>query len=506
MGAQNTKQKKSGKKKSHGGAGAAESPVEKVDVVTHPAPSTSLSAAGEGSADDGDQRTEGTDESGTTSKKHHKHHKHSSKKHGKSSKAAAAAEAEAAAAAAAATKAEGSGDEGSDDEDEDEDEDEGVEEEGMVFCKEEADAAEAAKKAAESGAEAKPAKAPVKVTADDFQLLKVIGKGSFGKVMQVRKKDTGKIYAMKVLQKEAIINRNQVIHTRSEKSILQMVQHPFIVCLHYAFQTRDKLYMILDYVNGGELFFHLKQEGKFSESRVKFYTAEISLALHHLHKLGIVYRDLKPENILLNSEGHIVITDFGLSKQMMVPASGDTSEAKTHTFCGTPEYLAPEVLRGQGHGTPVDWWSLGTLVYEMLTGLPPFYSANTNVMYQKILSSELRFPPDMSPDCRSFLSGLLERDPAKRMNGDDVMKHPWLSSIDWDKLYRKEIPPPWKPPVTSEADTTQIDRAFLIEPIKDTPPTKGSAPINDANADNQFEGFTFANPADIANAGAEEDA
>jgi len=381
-----------------------------------------------------------------------------------------------------------------------EEEDAEIEEEGMVFCKEEADRAASGEKVQ------KESRPPVKVTADDFQLLKVIGKGSFGKVMQVKKKDTGKIYAMKVLQKEAIINRNQVIHTRSEKSILQQVQHPFIVGLHYAFQTKDKLYMILDYVNGGELFFHLKHEGKFSESRVKFYTAEISLALAHLHNLGIVYRDLKPENILLDCDGHIVITDFGLSKQMMVPPSGDTSEATTHTFCGTPEYLAPEVLRGQGHGTPVDWWSLGTLVFEMLTGLPPFYSANTNVMYQKILSSELRFPPEMSGDCRSFLSGLLERDPAKRMNGEDVIKHPWLSSIDWDKLLKKQIPAPWKPPVSSESDTTQIDRAFLAEPVKDTPPTNGAAPISKLNApDNQFEGFTFANPADIANAGAEED-
>jgi len=382
---------------------------------------------------------------------------------------------------------------------EDEDDEEEIEEEGMVFCKEEADRA-ASNKGDKAGS---APRAPVKVTADDFQLLKVIGKGSFGKVMQVKKKDTGKVYAMKVLQKEAIINRNQVIHTRSEKSILQQVQHPFIVGLHYAFQTRDKLYMILDYVNGGELFFHLKHEGKFSESRVKFYTAEISLALTHLHKLGIVYRDLKPENILLDCDGHIVITDFGLSKQMMVPPSGDTSEATTHTFCGTPEYLAPEVLRGQGHGTPVDWWSLGTLVYEMLTGLPPFYSANTNVMYQKILSSELRFPPEMSGDCRSFLSGLLERDPAKRMDGEDVMKHPWLSSINWEKLFKKEVPAPWKPPVSSEADTTQIDRAFLAEPVKDTPPSNGAAPIS--KVDNQFEGFTFANPADIASAAGEEE-
>jgi len=461
-------------KKKHGGASQTESAVESVEPVVHSPPSSHV----EDPKPDG-----GTAEEGSTPKKHHKHKK-DGKKHSKKHKEDGEKK----------PKKEKEKPK-SDDEEEEEGE---IEEEGMVFCKEEAEREEKVQQ------EKRP---PVKVTAEDFQLLKVIGKGSFGKVMQVKKKDTGKIYAMKVLQKEAIINRNQVIHTRSEKSILQQVQHPFIVGLHYAFQTKDKLYMILDYVNGGELFFHLKHEGKFSESRVKFYTAEISLALAHLHELGIVYRDLKPENILLDCDGHIVITDFGLSKQMMVPPSGDTSEATTHTFCGTPEYLAPEVLRGQGHGTPVDWWSLGTLVYEMLTGLPPFYSANTNVMYQKILSSELRFPPDMSGDCRSFLSGLLERDPAKRMDGEDVMKHPWLSSIDWDKLLKKQIPAPWKPPVSSEADTTQIDRAFLAEPVKDTPPAKGAAPISKLDApDNQFEGFTFANPADIANAGgAEED-
>eukprot|EP01102_Stenamoeba_stenopodia_P008101 TRINITY_DN2301_c0_g1_i3.p1 TRINITY_DN2301_c0_g1~~TRINITY_DN2301_c0_g1_i3.p1 ORF type:complete len:296 (-),score=67.21 TRINITY_DN2301_c0_g1_i3:548-1435(-) len=200
-----------------------------------------------------------------------------------------------------------------------------------------------------------------KITKDDFELLTVIGKGSFGKVLQVRKKDTGKIYAMKVLRKEAIVQRKQVAHTKAEKSILAKIQHPFIVGLHYAFQTEEKLYMVLDFVNGGELFFHLKREGKFSEQRVRIYAAEIACALSHLHSFGIVYRDLKPENILLDSEGHICITDFGLSKEIQ--------SEDTHTFCGTPEYLAPEILKGQGHGTPVDWWSLGTLIYEMLTGL-----------------------------------------------------------------------------------------------------------------------------------------
>jgi len=469
MGQSGSKQKKS-KRNAQVDAG------DTIEPVQHSPPSPSGVAAKEDSDEE-------------SPKKHHKHKKDKDKDGKKHKKDKHAKE------KAKETKK-------VEEEEDDEEDDEPVEEEGMVFCKEEAESAASASK----DDKAKAPRAPVKVTADDFQLLKVIGKGSFGKVMQVKKKDTGKIYAMKVLQKEAIINRNQVIHTRSEKSILQQVQHPFIVGLHYAFQTKDKLYMILDYVNGGELFFHLKHEGKFSESRVKFYTAEISLALAHLHKLGIVYRDLKPENILLDCDGHIVITDFGLSKQMMVPPSGDTSEATTHTFCGTPEYLAPEVLRGQGHGTPVDWWSLGTLVYEMLTGLPPFYSANTNVMYQKILSSELRFPPEMSGDCRSFLSGLLERDPSKRMDGEAVMKHPWLSSIDWDKLYKKEILAPWKPPVSSESDTTQIDVAFLAEPVKDTPPSSGAAPISKTAApDNQFDGFTFANPADIAAAQSTEE-
>jgi serum/glucocorticoid-regulated kinase 2 len=178
-------------------------------------------------------------------------------------------------------------------------------------------------------------KASKKVSAEDFELLCVIGRGSFGKVMQVRKKDDGKIYAMKVMKKAAIIAKNQVTHTKDEKNILQKISHPFIVKLNYAFQTKDKLYMILDYVNGGELFFHLKKEGKFSEDRVRLYAAEIASALLHLHSHGIIYRDLKPENILIDSDGHIVITDFGLSKE--VPR-----DETTHTFCGTPEYLAPE--------------------------------------------------------------------------------------------------------------------------------------------------------------------
>ena len=298
-----------------------------------------------------------------------------------------------------------------------------------------------------------------KVSAADFELLKIIGKGSFGTVMQVKKKDDGRIFAMKVLNKQTVIDRKQVFHTKTEKSVLQQINNPFIVRLHYAFQTADKLYMVLDYANGGELFFHLKEEGTFTEERVIFYSAEIALALRHLHSLGVVYRDLKPENILLSNEGHIVITDFGLSKQLV-------DDESTHTFCGTPEYLAPEVLRGQGHGFPVDWWSLGTLIFEMLTGLPPFYSTNTNAMYQKILSGEVSYPPEVPQACRSLLEGLLTKDPAKRFGAEDIMRHPWYAGIDWAKLERKEITPPWIPPVKGAEDTTQIDPMFLDEPIK----------------------------------------
>jgi len=322
------------------------------------------------------------------------------------------------------------------------------------------------------------------VTKDDFELLTVIGKGSFGKVMQVRKKDDGKIYAMKVLRKDTIVARKQVAHTKAEKNILMKIQHPFIVNLNYAFQTKDKLYMILDYINGGELFFHLKKEGRFAESRVKLYAAEIVCALAHLHSLDIVYRDLKPENILLDSEGHICITDFGLSKKL-------EQEGGTHTFCGTPEYLAPEVLKGHGHGIAVDWWSLGTLLYEMLTGLPPFYAQNVNVMYQKILSGELRFPNYISEEAKSLLEGLLTRDPALRLGtrgGDEVKGHPWFSDLQWDKLIKKEIEPPFKPKVRSVDDTSQIDPQFTRErPVDSVMETS----VLSESVQNNFSGFSY---------------
>jgi len=203
---------------------------------------------------------------------------------------------------------------------------------------------------------------------DDFDLLKIIGKGSYGTVVQVRLKDTGDIFAMKVIDKKFIVEKNEIQHTISERNILSKVNHPFIMKLFFAFQTEDKLYLVLEFVNGGELYFHLQLDGNFGTDRTRFYSAEIVLALEYLHKSGIIYRDLKPENVLIDGDGHIKITDFGLSKEGLIGFN-----SRTNTFCGTPEYLAPEVLLGKEYSLAVDYWSLGTLMYEMLTGLPAFY-------------------------------------------------------------------------------------------------------------------------------------
>ncbi|EGG16926.1 protein serine/threonine kinase [Cavenderia fasciculata] len=302
-------------------------------------------------------------------------------------------------------------------------------------------------------------KKPERVGVHDFDLLNLVGKGSFGKVIQVRKKDTGEIFAMKVLSKKHIVEHNEVEHTLSERNILQKINHPFLVNLNYSFQTEDKLYFILDYINGGELFYHLQKEKKFSEDRVRYYGAEIVLALEHLHLSGVIYRDLKPENLLLTNEGHICMTDFGLCKEGLNAPSD-----KTITFCGTPEYLAPEVLQGNGYGKQVDWWSFGSLLFEMLTGLPPFYSQDVQEMYRKIMSERLVFPGFISPEARSLLEMLLERDPDKRLSDPNIIKrHPFFRAIDWEMLFQKKIPPPFIPNVKGSADTSQIDPVFTDE-------------------------------------------
>lgn len=240
---------------------------------------------------------------------------------------------------------------------------------------------------------------------EDFDIMRLIGRGTFGQVYQVRKKDTGRIYAMKVLSKKVIVQKKEVAHTIGERNILvrtAKTSSPFIVSLKFSFQTPTDLYLVTDYMSGGELFWHLQREGKFPEQRAKFYIAELVLALENLHSKGIVYRDLKPENILLDVNGHVALCDFGLSKANL--RESDT----TNTFCGTTEYLAPEVLLDeQGYTKLVDFWSLGVLVFEMCCGWSPFYADDTQQMYKNIAFGKVRFPKDtLSAEGKSFVKGV----------------------------------------------------------------------------------------------------
>jgi len=288
-----------------------------------------------------------------------------------------------------------------------------------------------------------------RVSKADFTINKVVGRGNFGKVMQVTKKDTGRTYAMKVLRKDTIIAADAVRHTLSETNVLRRVDHPFVVGLKYSFQTPEKLYMVMDYLSGGELFYHLSNVDRFEENRARFYAAEIVEALGYLHKNGIIYRDLKPENLLLDISGHCCLTDFGLVKEGI--SFGDV----THTFCGSPEYLAPEILQGRGYSREVDWWALGTFLYEMLEGLPPFYDEDICEMNKKILHAPLQFDPEhFSAEARSLLRGLLQRDPKKRLGSSEkdyleIREHPFFRTIDWEMLLNKEIQPTFKPHLVS---------------------------------------------------------
>lgn len=303
-----------------------------------------------------------------------------------------------------------------------------------------------------------------KLKIEDFDLLKVVGKGSFGKVMQVRKKDTNRIYALKTIRKAHIISRSEVAHTLAERSVLAQINNPFIVPLKFTFQSPEKLYFVLAFVNGGELFHHLQKEQRFDVNRARFYTAELLCALECLHGFNVIYRDLKPENILLDYQGHIALCDFGLCKLDM------KDEDRTNTFCGTPEYLAPELLMGNGYNKTVDWWTLGVLLYEMLTGLPPFYDENTNEMYRKILSEPLHFPgPEVVPPAaKDLLTKLLNRDPEHRLGAGgsaEIKAHPFFHAIDWRKLLQRKYEPTFKPRVVSTGILRAPSRLLLIPPI-----------------------------------------
>ncbi|GMH86655.1 hypothetical protein TrVE_jg10699 [Triparma verrucosa] len=302
----------------------------------------------------------------------------------------------------------------------------------------------------------------------DFDLLKVVGKGAFGKVMLVRKKvapSAGQIFAMKVLKKSVIAAKGQVEHTKSERDILFEVRHPFVVFLRFAFQSDEKLYLITDFYAGGSLFYHLRKSRCFSEVRARFYASELLLALAHLHSHQIIYRDLKLENVLMDGQGHVALTDFGLSKQHV-----ESSDAAS-TFCGTAEYIAPELLRGKRYGAAVDWWSFGILLYEMQAGRTPFYDKNRKIMFFNIMNSTPQFPLSFSEKACSVLRALLTVDPSKRLGVSsisDLKAHKFFSSIDWDKLFAKEIRPVYIPDVSNELDCKYVPKTYLRAEAKDS--------------------------------------
>eukprot|EP00094_Tigriopus_californicus_P011256 TCALIF_10863-PA protein Name:"Similar to Akt1 RAC serine/threonine-protein kinase (Drosophila melanogaster)" AED:0.14 eAED:0.14 QI:0/0.62/0.66/1/0/0.11/9/1081/457 len=341
-----------------------------------------------------------------------------------------------------------------------------------------------------------------KVTLENFEFIKVLGKGTFGKVILCREKSTQSLYAIKILKKEVIIRKDEVAHTLTEKNVLQKTKHPFLLQLKYSFTTVDRLCLVTEYVNGGELYFHLSKERQFSEDRTRFYGAEIICAISYLHKLGIIYRDLKLENLLLDQQGHIKIADFGLCKEDI--HWGNT----TKTFCGTPEYLAPEVLEDSDYGRAVDWWGVGIVMYEMMSGRLPFYNHDHEVMFELILVEEVRFPGCMSPEARELLSGLLIKDPNKRLGGGpedaaEITTHVFFQTIDWNLLKEKKLEPPFRPQVMSDTDTRYFDTEFTGESVELTPPDEGGPSEFSAiqEVDESFSQFSYQDPGSVMTTG-----
>jgi serum/glucocorticoid-regulated kinase 2 len=327
------------------------------------------------------------------------------------------------------------------------------------------------------------------VTVNDFKLLLVVGKGAFGKVFLVQRKSQrdDSVLAMKVLQKQHVYSKNQVEHTAAERRILADIDHPFLVKLRYAFQTSQKLYLVMDYYVGGALYYHLRKSGRFSVARSRFYAAELFLAISHLHSQNIVYRDLKLENVLMDKQGHVYLTDFGLSKEG-VTDDNDGAE----TFCGTAEYVAPELLHHNPYGKAADWWSFGILVYEMLTGGTPFFSRNRAEMFSDIIETPVCFPLWIDGNAIDLIDKLLQKDPLERIGlhgTDEVTSHPFFRSIDWEQLLKKELKPPYKP---KSGLLENVPRTMQRQTITSKSPTADFLP-GDARyeVDHHFEDFNF---------------
>eukprot|EP00088_Acartia_fossae_P047646 TRINITY_DN5169_c0_g1_i8.p1 TRINITY_DN5169_c0_g1~~TRINITY_DN5169_c0_g1_i8.p1 ORF type:complete len:609 (-),score=178.46 TRINITY_DN5169_c0_g1_i8:311-2137(-) len=339
------------------------------------------------------------------------------------------------------------------------------------------------------------------VSLADFDLIKVIGRGSYAKVLMVELKSTKRIYAMKVIKKELVTDDEDIDWVQTEKHVFETASnHPFLVGLHSCFQTSSRLFFVIEFVRGGDLMFHMQRQRRLPEEHARFYSAEICLALNYLHQRGIIYRDLKLDNVLLDHEGHIKLTDYGMCKEGIRP--GDT----TSTFCGTPNYIAPEILRAEDYSFSVDWWALGVLLYEMLAGRSPFdiVGATDNpdqntedYLFQVILEKTIRIPRSLSVKAASILKGFLNKNPADRLGCNreggfmEITAHPFFKTIEWELLEQKQIPPPYRPRLENDKDLTNFPPEFTDEPVQLTPDDPGIIGRIDQT---EFEGFEYVNP------------
>ncbi|XP_030078844.1 putative protein kinase C delta type homolog isoform X1 [Drosophila hydei] len=326
---------------------------------------------------------------------------------------------------------------------------------------------------------------------DDFHFLAVLGKGSFGKVLLAELRDTTYYYAIKCLKKDVVLEDDDVDSTLIERKVLALgTKHPYLCHLFCTFQTESHLFFVMEYLNGGDLMFHIQESGRFSEERARFYGAEIISGLKFLHKKGIIYRDLKLDNVLLDYEGHVRIADFGMCKlQIYLDKTADS-------FCGTPDYMAPEIIKGEKYNQNVDWWSFGVLLYEMLIGQSPFSGCDEDELFWSICNEIPWFPVYISAEATGILKGLLEKDYTKRIGSQyspagDIADHLFFRPIDWNLLEKRQIEPPFKPQVKHPLDTQYFDRVFTRERVRLTPIDKEILASMDQK---QFHGFTYTNP------------
>ena len=324
-----------------------------------------------------------------------------------------------------------------------------------------------------------------KLNYNDFEPLKLLGTGTFGRVLLVRFKSNNQLYAMKILMKSHIKSTHQEEHTKAERDLMVQIDNPFLLNIKFAFQDETKLYIVSNFMQGGDMFYHLHFESKFSEKKAKFYLIEIILGLEYLHKNNMIYRDLKPENILMDSTGHIKLSDFGLSKIL------SDNDEKAFTMCGTPQYLAPEIMKEEGYNKNVDWWSLGCFFYEMITGFLPFYIPK-DYLNEKVYEQKVIFPSGINPLAIKFIKELLVVDPKSRLgngvNGvENIKSHEYFKDVDWNKYYNKEIEPPFIPKLDSDEDLKYFDKMFTDEPV-DSP-----VPQSRPRVYSTYKGFTYVN-------------